>query len=158
MQLYILDRDPVKAAQLIPDKYKFKMLIELGQLICSAGLSDVYKPIAQGKELQQWVKDNKLWTFKYFYELLDWSVFNINMKAETINKLTYIRNDLDEAIGIAIDFEGMTLDITLETAYFRYAEAYNRATRAKVVPSKTLLPIDECIECYKEYLIWKMKG
>lgn len=151
MQLYILDKDPVKAAQLIPDKYKFKMLIELGQLICSAGLSDRYKPIPQGKELQQWIKDNKLWTFNYFYELLDWSVFNINMKAETINKLTYIRDDLDEAIGVAIDFENFDIYKQPTHAYFRYAAAYRCA-----IPSKSLLPIDECTMQYKLYLKWKL--
>lgn len=52
MMLIILDKNPLKSAELVPDKIKFKQLIELGQLICSAGISDVYKPIKQGKELE----------------------------------------------------------------------------------------------------------
>ena len=68
MQLYILDKNPIISANLIPDKYKFKMLIELGQLICSVGLSNVYKPIKQGKELQTWVSDNKWWIYDYYNE------------------------------------------------------------------------------------------
>lgn len=149
MQLYILDKDPVKSAQFIPDKYKFKMLIELGQLICSAGLSNVYKPIAQGKELQQWVKDNPYWISSYFNTLFEWSINNINMSNETFKKLREL-----SMFKYNIDYPVTQPQIT---AYFRYAADYNFATRAKVVPSKTLLPIDECIECYKEYLIWKLR-
>jgi hypothetical protein len=145
MQLYILDKDPVKSAQLIPDKYKFKMLIELGQLICSAGLSDVYKPIAQGKELQQWVKENIAWTYHYFMTLMTWSISNINMKGDTLAKLVKISNDVYD------NWDTNWWNIT--KAYFRYAQAYQCA-----IPSKTLLPIEICIEAYKEYLQWKMKG
>jgi len=145
MQLYILDRDPVVSAQMIPDKYKFKMLIELGQLICSACLSNVYKPIAQGKELQQWVKENNSWVYRYFAELFTWANFKINMTNLTRQKLIQMMNDL------YVMCEARKPEPIY--AYFRYAQAYQCA-----IPSKTLLPIDECIECYKEYLIWKMKG
>lgn len=143
MQLYILDRDPVKSAQLIPDKYKFKMLIELGQLICSAGLSDVYKPIAQGKELQQWVKENTLYIKYYFYELFIWTRENIRMSRETNSKLMKIYSDLI--------FESSLENCSIDSAYFRYACTYQCA-----IPSKTLLPIDECIRQYKKYLEWKL--
>lgn len=146
MQLYILDKDPVVSAQMIPDKYKFKMLIELGQLICSAGLSNVYKPIPQGKELQQWVKDNTLWTYKYFYELFSWSIDNIKMKEDTNTKLMILKWDLWGNRFLRQDL------ITPSHAYFRYASAYQC-----VIPSKTLLPIEVCIEAYKEYLKWKIK-
>ena len=72
MMLIILDKDPVKSAQLLPDKIKFKQLIELCQLICSAGISNVYKPIKQGKHLQNWILKNPIWTKKFaiaLYEL-----------------------------------------------------------------------------------------
>lgn len=145
MQLYILDTDPVKSAQLIPDKYKFKMLIELGQLICSAGLSNVYKPIAQGKELQQWVKDNPYWISSYFNFLFEWSINHINMSSETFKKL----NELS-SFKFNIDYSVTSPPIQ---AHFRYASAYECP-----IPSKTLLPIEVCIEAYKEYLQWKLNG
>ena len=63
MFLLILDKDPIRSAHLIPDKLKFKQLIELGQLVCSAGISDIYKPIKQGKQLQEWKKILKKYIF-----------------------------------------------------------------------------------------------
>lgn len=43
MMLLILDENPILAANLVPSKLKFKQLLELSQLICSAGISGVYK-------------------------------------------------------------------------------------------------------------------
>lgn len=141
MQLYILDKDPLKSASKIPDKYKFKMLIELGQLVCSADISDVYKKINQGKELQQWVFDNKCWVYHYFEYLLNWSKRNINMKKDTVVKLDKIHEDF----AIATLFDEATVPTH---AYFRYHKDYKCA-----VKSKTLLPIEKCVEQYIRYLI-----
>ena len=66
MFLLILDKNSYKAAEFVPDRLKFKQLLELCQLICSAGISDVYKKVNQGKELQEWVRNNKLWISRYF--------------------------------------------------------------------------------------------
>lgn len=54
--LLILDKNPILAANLVPSKLKFKQLLELSQLICSAGISGVYKKIPQGKEIQNCIK------------------------------------------------------------------------------------------------------
>lgn len=59
MMLLILDKNPILAANLVPSKLKFKQLLELSQLICSAGISGVYKKIPQGKEIQNWKDANK---------------------------------------------------------------------------------------------------
>lgn len=148
MQLYILSRDPLIAAQKIPDKYKFKMLIELGQLVCSAGLSKVYKPIVQGKELQEWIKKYPWWIYKYASKLYTWSDANINMRQETFDNLTQIfLNDLWEHCMLS-------KEICVPThAHFRYAKDYQCE-----IPSKTLLPIEQCVEEYSKYVQWKMKG
>lgn len=142
MQLYILDKDPAISASLIPDRYKFKMLIELGQLICSAGISNVYKSIPQGKELQEWVKENKSWILLYFIELYEWSAINLNLKNETCDSLNKIKWHLFESID----------KITYEPnyAYFRYSKDY-----VCDIQSKTLLPIEMCINEYKKYVLWK---
>lgn len=56
MMLLILDRNPVKSALLVPDKLKFKQLLELAQMI-STITGSVYKPVRQGKEIQEWIKN-----------------------------------------------------------------------------------------------------
>jgi len=148
LQLYILDRNPIIAAQKVPDKYKFKMLIELGQLICSAGISDVYKKIPQGKELQDWVSQYKIWTYKYFLGLYRWSENNIKMELKTSIKLITILTQLShkccsEATSSANPTHG----------HFRYEKNY-----ICDVESKSLLPIDKCIEEYTKYIEYKMEA
>ena len=72
MFLLILDKNPDKSAELVPDRLKFKQMLELGQLICSAGISNVFKPIKQGKELQVWIKNNKNWIYWYMMFLFNY--------------------------------------------------------------------------------------
>ena len=141
MQLYILDKEPSKSANLVPNKYKFKMLLELGQMISTLTNNGVYKPIKQGKELVCWIGKHKSWTRIYFETLLRWSENNINMKYETREKLLKIYESLTE--------DGHTEP---EVAYFRYKEGY-----PSNIPSKSLLDIDRCIINYQNYLDWKLK-
>lgn len=142
MFLLVLDKNPVKSARLIPNKIKFKQLLELSQLICSAGISDVFKPINQGKELQQWVSKNKEWINLFMFELLNWAKENINMKPETDLKLTKIFNDLDRQTKIT--------GCTPKSAIFRYAKEYVCDT-----PSKTELPIEQAVLEYQKYKKYK---
>ena len=146
MQLYIIDKNPIISASLVPDKYKFKMLIELGQLICSAGLSNVYKPIKQGKELQAWVSEHRGYTYQYFDKLLRWSKSHVKMQPDTLAKLEQMKQDILNQLGKVAEKEPTH-------AYFRYTQAYSCS-----VKSKTLLPIEQCITEYKKYLEWKMGG
>lgn len=142
MMLIILDKDPVKSAQLLPDKIKFKQLIELCQLICSAGISNVYKPIKQGKHLQNWILKNPIWTKKFaiaLYELCK----SINMSKSTM------KNIID--IISSIPYE-ISKDKEIETAIFRYSKDYE----CKIF-TNTELPIEECIKQYKKYIEWKKK-
>lgn len=142
MMLIILDKDPIKSAQLLPDKIKFKQLIELCQLICSAGISNVYKPIKQGKHLQNWILKNQIWTKKFaiaLYELCK----SINMSKSTM------KNIID--IISSIPYE-TSKDKEIETAIFRYSKNYE----CKIF-TNTELPIEQCIEQYKKYVEWKKK-
>jgi len=120
------------------------MLIELGQLLASAGITDVYKPIKQGKELQAWVSTHRAYIYSYFDKLLRWSKSHVNMKPETLSKLEQIGLDLKNSIGKIAEKEPTH-------AYFRYAKEYKCD-----VASKTLLPIDDCIAEYKKHLEWKV--
>ena len=41
--LIVLSKWPRKAAERVPDKIKFKQLLELGQLVCSTEISSSFK-------------------------------------------------------------------------------------------------------------------
>lgn len=120
------------------------MLIELCQLLSGAGITDVYKPIKQGKELQAWVSSHRHYTYSYFDKLFRWSKSHVNMSAETIVKLEQIQVDLKNSLG-------KVAEKVPTHAYFRYAKEYKCD-----VASKTLLPIEDCIAEYKKYLEWKV--
>ena len=146
--MLILDKNPHKAAELVPDRLKFKQLLELCQLICSAGISDVFKPINQGKELQEWIKNNRAWTYWFAMFLYDYCLNNLNLKAETIMKIKEIIRDLHNST-----------DITKETEYpknaiFRYIKEYAKMT---IYESNSKLRINITVNEYKKYVKWKEK-
>lgn len=145
--LLILDKNPYKAAELIPDRLKFKSLLELCQLICSAGISDVFKPIKQGKELQEWIKKNQTWILMYYTFLRYWCFFNINMQIKTIEKTRKIQENL-------LTSGNRNDDAILTTAIFRYVKEYAEFTEYE---SNSELDIDVAISEYKRYLEYKEK-
>ena len=146
MFLLVLDKNPVMAAQLVPDKLKFKQLIELAQLVCSCGISNVYKPIKQGKELQKWIKQNPKWTYRYLKELYYWCLKNINITNKTALDMYNILHTM-----FCLGFYKVTR--TPKTAIFRYSKCYQID-----IPTNTELPINECIEEYKKYVEWKKEN
>lgn len=148
MFLLILDKNPYNAAELIPDRLKFKQLLELCQLICSAGISDVYKKIYQGKELQKWIKNNPQWIYCYLCELIQFN-YNKFKDIEKRQKIIKINADLycyirDNQIKIKEP----------QTAIFRYVKEYAEFTEYE---SNSELPVDVAISEYKRYLEYKEK-
>lgn len=153
MNLFILDKDPIVSAQKFYDKmgskYAFKMLIELGQLICSAGFSDVYKTIPQGKELQEWIKENPHYTKLYFTELSRLCQgSSLKIRKETLNNIFNICHDINIS-SFYYECSEMGYEYIWD-ACFRYSKDYVCS-----IPSKTLLPINECIKQTELYLDWK---
>ena len=148
MFLLVLDKDPLKSAQLVPDKLKFKQLIELCQLICSAGISDIYKPIKQGKELQEWVKKHPEYIAIYMWSLKDYCKNNVRLKYKTVFDIEQIYFDL---YYLCKDRVKMVKEPT-NTAIFRYSKDYECFTKHA---TNTELPVDECIKEYKKYIEWK---
>lgn len=146
--LLVLDKNPYKAAELIPDRLKFKQLLELGQLICSAGISDVYKPIKQGKELQEWVKNNRLWVYRFMTCLWIKVVVKTNIKLKTMVDFYKIRQNLFESI------KNKKRISYPKVAIFRYVKEYAEMTNYE---SNSELPIDVAIIEYKRYLEYKEK-
>ena len=144
--LIVLDKLPRKAARLVPDKIKFKQLLELGQLICSTGISSTFKPVSQGKEIQEWIKKNPRWTFFYFENLYCWSAQWINMSNETKYKFNKILYDFREVLK---DEDNLIPN----TIIFRYSSQY----KGTQYSNNSELPTREAIKEYQKYVEWKGK-
>ena len=151
MFLLVLDKNAFRAAEAIPDRLKFKQLLELGQLVCSAGISSVFKPIKQGKELQEWVKKHPDWTYMFYDRLFEWVLRNVNVKDETIGKFCRIKTDLHQK---AKEYCGKSNSSRTypDFAIFRYIKEYKPYT---VYETNKELPIDIAVEEYSEYIRWK---
>ena len=151
MMLIVVDKKPNKAVDYLikhtNKNFCFKQLLELGQLICSCGISDVYKKINQGKLLQEWIKKNKLWIYRFMTCLWIEVVKNINIKPKTMLDLYKIRQSLFDSI------EHKKRITYPKTAIFRYKKGYECEYE-----SNSELPIDVAVEEYKKYLEWKFKG
>lgn len=141
MMLIVLDKNPILAAQLVPNNLKFKQLLELAQMICSCGYSNIYKKIPQGKKIQEWIKRNPTWVKEYATELLEVCKKNTNIKHKTVCDITAIICSMPIVLWV----------LPIETAIFRYKKDYTGTTYA----TDTELPIDEAVREYKKYMEWK---
>lgn len=140
--LIILDENPIQAAHKVPDKLKFKQLLELCQMICSCGYSDLYKKVHQGKEIQAWIKETPNWVDSYGYQLFWWCKKNINLKLKTRLDISFIL----EALRVRTDSDKQEIS----SAIFRYSKGYESKHE-----TNTELPIREAIKEYEKYMKWK---
>ena len=149
MMFIITDRNPDKAVQFLVENtsktFYFKQLIELAQLICSAGFSHVYKRVNRGKEIQDWIRHNKWFTSQYFRRLWFYCMATTNIKHETSYKISKILYALEDTID---NCRKPT------TCVFRYKKGYDTD-----VPSNTELPIGKGVEEYRKYILeYKFKN
>lgn len=142
MMLIILDKDPVKAVELIPNKIKHKQLIELCQMLSTINDDGVYKLIKQGKAIMEWIKLHRSYVYAFAMQICYWSLKNINISLVSREKI----------FSILKQFE-MDLDTNyvIKTAIFRYQKEYTDTKYA----TDSELPIDVAIEEYKRYVAWK---
>lgn len=140
MMLILLDKNPIIAGLLVPDKIKFKQLLELCQMICSCGYSNVYKKVRQGKDIQEWIKKNKTWVKRYAETLLHWCEKNINLKQKTRENFKEIINSIPHSYFV----------LPIRTAILRYVKGYECK-----YPTNIELPIEDCINIYQDYTKWK---
>lgn len=123
----------------------FKSLLEVLQLVCSAGISDVFKPLKQGRKLQEWVLEHKSWIYWYIMFLYKYCIENLNIKFETIYKFKTIIRDLHNSTDV------FTIEMPSH-AIFRYKKGYECEYE-----TNSELSIDIAVEEYKKYLEWKFK-
>ena len=143
MMLIICDKNPIRAAGLVPDRLKFKQLLELCQMICSVGYSNIYKKIPQGKAIQEWIKRNPAWVYDYACELFCYCYDNVKMTPKTCDDIRKIKESLSKYY----------YDYThkIQTAVFRYNKNYKGSS----YPTDSELPIDVAVQEYKKYMEWK---
>lgn len=137
MFLLVLDKNPVHSAYLVPKGISLKQTIELCQLISSCGISNVYKPVRQGKALMEWIKKNPKWVNYFLYALIG------RISPKSFSKIIQISVDLSKYCEYK-DYKVPT------TAIFRYSKDYECD-----IPTNTELPIEQCISEYQKYIKWK---
>ena len=141
MMLIICDKSPDKAVDWLVEntnkQFVWKQLLELCQLICSAGYSDVFKPLKQGKELQNWVGKNITWVKSYGEALLEYCIKNVKLRFETYKKIRLILSGLGHPIWV----------LPIKTAIWRYSREYSSE-----YPTNSELPIEVVTELYRKYI------
>ena len=146
MMFIIANVDPDEAAIYLREHtskvFRFKQLIELAQLVCSAGFSDIYKTVARGKVIQEWIKKNRYFTYRYMKRLWYIALSETNIKPETSLKLYKIMNALFDSASADNAF-----DLNIKTGIFRYKKGYESE-----FPSNTELPIRTCVNEYRKYI------
>ena len=159
MMYIIASKNPMEAVNYLikntNKKFCFKQLLELGQLISSCKISNVFKPINRGKEIQEWIIENPHYTYSYFVSLLAYCKETIKMEEITYYKLRSIASDLELYImknsllpkNVCCKFE----NLQPKNVVFRYKKEYISKYK-----TNTWLPVDEGVKEYKKYLKWKM--
>ena len=145
MMLIITEKKPKDNLKWLAENtnknYIFKQLLELAQLICSCGYSNIYKPIKQGKALQEWIKKNPLWVYRFYNLLWFWCAARIKMKPKTLYDLYMIKDNLYEHI------EKKRRITYPKTAIWRYNKDY-----LSEYPTDSELPIEVVTGLYKKYI------
>lgn len=151
MMFIILDKNPIKAVDKLPHSVRFKQLIELTQLLSSCGVTDVYKSIPQGKELQKWILKHLDYIWFYYSNLYYWCTKNIKLSDKTNMDIRRVLGDLWDKQSFN---ENGLVEHDPQTIVFRYSKDYTNTN----IQSKTLLPIDLGIQEYEKYTQWKINN
>ena len=102
MNLFYLDRDPVKAASYHYDKHKVKMVLEAAQMLCTAhhvydnGHNVPYKQAHLNHPSTIWVRGNRnqyLWAYQYMMALGNEYTKRYGKEHKTIAKCRYVLSD-----------------------------------------------------------------
>lgn len=158
MMFLVLAKTPIGAVDYLLEhtsrKYLKVQIKELCQLICSAGYSDVYDKIPQGKEIQNWIKANHtnelyVWYYlSYAFHML--YVPGFGDAYDVPEKQRQIFDDFTEKITLK-DWD-KTNATDIQTAIFRYQKEYESP-----YPTNIELDIDTAVKEYRKYLNWKIK-
>lgn len=101
MNIFILDKDPVKAAQMQCDKHVVKMILETAQLLCSPYPSGIapYKRTHYNHPCSIWVreaKDNYIWLYEHGKALLDEYTFRYGKHHKSAAVIDWCFNNMSQ--------------------------------------------------------------
>ena len=151
MMLIVMHEDPIQAARLLientSNQFCFKQLIELGQLICSAGISSVYKKIPQGREIQEWIRENPGWVYHFLTHLNCYCSAKLSLSPETIHKLSTIIGNLVTFWATVSPESSAVTHERCKTAIWRYKKSY-----ISKYPTNSELPIETTTRLYVGYI------
>ena len=146
--MIVLSTDSNTSVRLIPKHLRIKELIEVNNLICSAGISNVFKGTAKNKVLIEWVKRNSRYIFFYYTRLIQWAWNNNRVPYKTYVKLKSVREDL----SFFMQYNNCTEE-SPKTIVFSYDSNYKSP-----IPNNTEVPTLKGIHLYREYLAWKLNA
>jgi hypothetical protein len=104
MNIFVLDEDPIKAAQMQHDKHVVKMVLESAQLLSTVmflegfGSTNFYKPTHTKHPCTLWLmesSENLRWLVRHFKALLDEYTF----RYDKVHKCSKILEEFDKLSG-----------------------------------------------------------
>lgn len=146
--MLVLSTDSNTSVRLIPMHLRIKELIEVNNLICSAGISSVFKGTAENKVLIEWVKRNSRYIFFYYTRLIQWAHNKGRVPYQTYIKLRSVREDL----SFFMQYNNCTEE-SPKSIVFSYDSNYESP-----IPNNTEVPTLKGIHLYREYLTWKLNA
>lgn len=144
--MLVLSTSPSISVRLIPMHLRVKELIEVTNLICSAGISSAFKGTIENEVLTEWIKQNSRYIFLYFTRLIQWAWGKNRMPYKTYAKLKSVRKDL----SFFMQYNNCTEE-SPKTIVFNYNSDYKSP-----IPNNTEVPTLTGIHLYREYLAWKL--
>lgn len=144
--MLVLSTSPSISVRLIPMHLRVKELIEVTNLICSAGISSAFKGTIENEVLTEWIKQNSRYIFLYFTRLIQWAWGKNRMPYKTYAKLKPVRKDL----SFFMQYNNCTEE-SPKTIVFSYNSDYKSP-----IPNNTEVPTLKGIHLYREYLAWKL--
>lgn len=146
--MLVLSTDSNTSVRLIPKHLRIKELIEVNNLVCSAGISNVFKGTAKNEVLIEWVKRNSRYIFFYYTRLIQWAWNNNRVPYQTYAKLKSVREDL----SFFMQYNNCTEE-SPKTIVFSYDSNYKSP-----VPNNTEVSTLKGIHLYRDYLAWKLNA
>ncbi len=155
MNIFLTDSDPVKCAQALDDLRLNKMILETGQMLCTAyrhwhkhmGLPEtfegIYKPTHQNHPCNVWLRkdfDNYLWLFEHFDALCQEKHYRTEKVHLTylklIDYLVPIDMDGSEHGPINFDFDCSNVPNRLNEQEFSIFDRYKQCLITKWTSDK----------------------
>ena len=148
MMFFICDQNPKKAVNYLfknsNKSFCLTQLRELCQLICSTGISSVYKKRPQAMEIQAWILKYPNWTLQFLKSLFTKVKKECNLSEGFVQKINSVLKDLKKYASEVVEREPSYI-------IFRYNKEYASVN----LPNNSRMLLGNAVTEYKKYLSWK---